>query len=189
MTRSCTSCGLTPSEARLAFRHVCGLTPSKARLALRRAFGAPLVVLVLPLLLVVAGCGGFGGRLEPVEDEEIVALAIRMDDFYRSLENRTLDTLATFEDRRLRSYFADDTAFSDYYASLASQVRRALLRHGKVENATVLDFSLEEGDHALVRVQLRGRHQRQLRFWSVELDRTDSWRRLSGRWFLVPEDL
>ena len=141
------------------------------------------------LLLATQGCGGFRSRLEPVEDEQIVALAVRLDDFYRSLENRTLDTLATFEDRRLRSYFADDTAFSDYYASLASQVRRALVRHGRVEEVQVVEFSLADGDHALVRVHLRGSHQRQLRFWSVDLDRTDSWRRLSGRWFLVPEDL
>ena len=151
-----------------------------------RVLGAGLLA-----LLVSQGCFGFGfrPRLEPVNDEQILALATRLDEFYRLLENRTLDTLATFEDRRLRSYFADDTAFSDYYASLASQVRRALMRYGRVDDVQVVEFSLKEADHALVRVQLVGRHQRQLRFWRVELSRTDSWRRLSGRWFLVPEDL
>ena len=154
---------------------------------LRRVVGA---CLVLGLVLTAAsGCGGIRGRQEPVNDEQILALARRLDEFYRSLENRTLDTLATFEDRRLRAYFADDIAFSDYYASLAAQVRRALLRYGRVDDVQVVEFSLKEDDHALVQIQLSGKHQRQLHFWRVELERTDSWRRLSGRWFLVPEDL
>lgn len=152
----------------------------------RARVAAPLLVLLCGL----SACAWSGGpERETVTEEEILAFAERIEIFYRSLEETPLDALLTYEDEGLRTHFRDDAAFADYYASLADQVRSASLRNGQAERVEVREFRFDGPDLATVDVALLGRHQRGLRFWEIELHRTDTWRLEDGTWILAPEKL
>ena len=133
----------------------------------------------------------FGGEaeLEPVDDGAVLRFAARIEAFYRGLEAIPLDVLITYENPELREHFVDEVAFGDYYASLAYQVRRSQLRNSQIERFEIRDFHFESDDVARVELILVGRHQRTLRFWELELARTDTWRRVEGSWVLSPEKL
>ena len=151
-----------------------------------RLFGGVL------LLLLLGACTWMGGgsvQLEPVDDIGILAFAERAGSFYALLENEPLDALVTFEDEDLRTYFAEDRDFTDYYATLANRVRKAQFRYSKPDQVVIQEFRLE-GDHtAFVDVVLVGRHQRSLIFWDLEVVLTDVWRHRSGAWFISPGKL
>jgi hypothetical protein len=38
-------------------------------------------------------------------------------------------------------------------------------------------------------VVLTGKHERELRFWDIDVERRDIWRRIDGVWVIVPEKL
>ncbi len=145
---------------------------------------------VLPL--VVCACvwpGGQGAQLEPVDDAEVVAFAERISAFYERLENKRLDSLLTFEDPQLRSFFRGDREFSDYYASLAAQVREASFRNARTDRVVVREFRFEGDSVAYVDLMLVGKHLRALRPWEIQIERTDVWRRVGGIWTLSPDKL
>ena len=119
----------------------------------------------------------------------MVAFAERIEVFYRSLEDIPLDAEMTYQDEDLRAHFRDETSFADYYASLADQVRRASLRNGRAHRVEIREFRFEGPELARVDVSLYGRHLRGLRFWQIELERTDTWLLEEGAWLLSPEKL
>lgn len=142
------------------------------------------------LLALLAACAWSDGPArEPVSEDDIVAFAERIEIFYRSLEETPLDAILTYQDEALRSHFRDDSEFADYYASLADEVRRAFLRNGQADRVEIREFRFEGPELAFVDVALLGRHQRGLRFWEIELRRTDTWRLEGGTWILAPEKL
>ena len=124
-----------------------------------------------------------------MEDEPVLAFASRIGPFYARLERTRLDALSTFEDVELRRFFADERDFMDYYASLAAQVRAAHFRRSQPLEVEIREFHFPQGGQALVDVRLSGRHERALRFWSIEILRTDTWERVDGTWFLSPGKL
>jgi hypothetical protein len=68
-------------------------------------------------------------------------------------------------------------------------VRSATLRDGRIERFQIPEFRLLDPDHAVVELQLIGHHQRELRFWEIELPRTDAWQRVQGTWTVTPAKL
>jgi hypothetical protein len=146
----------------------------------------------LSLLLLSACFFGTSGPLPELEagQAELAArLAARLERFYGSLEGIPLDARSTYEMPELREYFTGPPAFADYYASISNQARDASLRGVTAERVQVREFHFDGADSASVRVAIVGRHQRRLRFWRIELLRTDTWRRLDGVWLLVPDKL
>ena len=144
----------------------------------------------LLLSLLVAGCGFWGGgAIQGVDDAAAVAFARRIEVFYAALEDVPVAALWTYESPELHGYFTGRPAFDDYFASLATQVRSATLRDGRVERFEITEFRLLDPDHAVVELQLVGRHERELRFWEIELPRTDTWERVRGTWTLRPDRL
>ncbi len=149
------------------------------------------------LAIVVASAAWLGlacasdpaGSAARVADPEIGAFAVRISAFYRALERRPLDSAATFDDPRLHAYFATPAEFSDYYASLANQVRDANLRLGRAESVRVREFRFDEPGVARVFVELSGQRGRRVVFKGASLQRTDVWRRRDGVWVLTPEKL
>jgi hypothetical protein len=151
---------------------------------------APRVWLALGALLLAAGClGGGEGQVERVSEGEVLELVDRLDRFYDTLEGRSLDAVDTYDDARLRAYFRSDQEFSDYYASLASQVRGASFRHARASRVRIRAFQLPDPDTAVVRITLQGQHLRALRFWTLEVDRIDTWRHTASGWIVAPEKL
>jgi hypothetical protein len=147
------------------------------------------VSVVLPLLL--AACGLFDVTRVPasVEDVEAVRFAERIQGFYGALENVPIDSLMTYENRELRAYFENDRAFSDYYASLAGELRDADFRNGRAERVVIDEFRFEGPGEASVDLTLVGRHMRELRFWERKVRRTDRWRQVEGVWLVSPSKL
>ncbi len=139
--------------------------------------------------LVLTGCflGGHVESFETVDDERVLGFAERIQGFYAGLEAAPLDALVTFDSSELRGYFRTDQNFSDYYASLAAQVRSGSFRGSTASRILVDDFSFPSRDLAHVEVTFVGRHMRVLRFWEIQVHRMDAWQYLDGNWYLTPE--
>ena len=86
----------------------------------------------------------------------------------------------------LRSFFASEDEFAAYYASLASQLRRAQFRNCVLDRVSIVEFRFEGDDVAQVDLMLFGRHERALRFGELELERHDVWQRRDGNWLVTP---
>jgi hypothetical protein len=142
-------------------------------------------------LLLASACiwGGDPGHAERVDATEVLELVARMEAFYAALERRSLDAVETFNDQALRAYFESEQQFSDYYASLASQVRDARFRLAVADRVWVRTFRFPDPDTALVQITLKGRHMRGLRFWDLEVSRVDTWRHTSAGWMISPDKL
>lgn len=133
----------------------------------------------------------WGGSTEPnpieaVHDPAILQFTARIERFYEGLVGRPLDVRATYDDLHLRSFFADTESFSDYYAALATELRRAGFRHSRPTRVEILEFHFEGPGRAIVHVRLTGRHLRTLRFWNVDVERADTWERLGATWMVSP---
>ncbi len=145
---------------------------------------------ILPLVACACIWPGSGkDPLEPVDERDIVAFAERISAFYGRLEKLPLNSLLAFEDAELRSYFEGDREFSDYFASVAAQVREASLRNTTADRVLIREFRFADEDLAEVDITLEGRHKRGLRRGLIELQRTDTWRRVGGIWSLSPDKL
>ena len=152
-------------------------------------------------LLAAAACAVallacFGGGTKtpeaakpPVSDEDALQFALRAERFYRALEGVPLAATITFYNRDLHQYFPNPAAFSDYYSALATVARENTLRDGLARSVRIREFHFAGPDQAIVDVVLIGKHERELRFWDIELDRRDVWRRIDGVWLIVPEKL
>ena len=147
---------------------------------------------LLPLgILALGACGLFGEplQLEPVSSHRVLEFAERVEAFYGALEDTPLDAFVTFEDPELRAFFQDGREFSDYYASLAAQIRLSHFRRSRASRILVNDFVFPEETSAIVELTIVGQHERILRFWEIEIFRTDSWHRVDGVWYLTPDKL
>lgn len=171
---------------------------------------------VAAVALAAAGCGGvswlrvpwFGGGDEerpappPVSspipapapvpvlsDQAALGFHDRAQAFYERLMLRRFNTLATYEDDFLRSYFQTPDAYSDYYAKLAQDLSEARFEKNRPLQAEVQEFSLESDGRARVRYRLVGDNSRPLRFWETSLERVDIWEQSNGRWWIVPGKL
>jgi hypothetical protein len=132
---------------------------------------------------------GLGAAVPAVDDAAAASFAHRIETFYAALENVPVAAIWTYESPELHGYFTGRSAFDDYFASLAMQVRRATLRDGLVERFEIAEFRMLDADHAVVDLHLIGRHERELRFWEIELPRTDTWERVRGVWTVKPDRL
>jgi hypothetical protein len=148
-----------------------------------RGSGAALL-LALPLW----ACG-IGAAVPAVDDDPAANFARRIQTFYAALEDVPVTAIWTYESPELHGYFTGRSAFDDYFASLAMQVREATLRDGLVDRFEISEFRMLDADHAVVDLHLVGRHERELRFWEVELPRTDTWERVRGVWTVKPDRL
>jgi hypothetical protein len=145
---------------------------------------------LLLLICSASACGGIArGPAPAVDDDEAVAFSRRIEAFYSALEDVAVASIWTYDSPELHGYFTSRPAFDDYFASLATQVRRATLRDGRVERIEIREFRLTDPDHASVDLELIGRHERELRFWEIELPRTDTWVRVRGTWTVRPDRL
>jgi len=149
----------------------------------------------LAVLCVVGLLGCFGGSAPtaasapPVSDEEAARFAARVQQFYAMLEGVSLPALMTFENPKLRGYFSSSAAYADYYSALATLARQNTLRDGQAQSVRVREFHFDGPEQAVVDVILTGKHERELRFWDIDLERRDVWRRVDGVWVIVPEKL
>lgn len=141
------------------------------------------------LLAAAMACasGSGGGYAERVGRADVEAFARRIDRFYGSIAQRPLDAYLTFQDPALRGYFGTEQEFSDYYASLANQIRRAHFQRAQAQEVRIEEFRFDAPDEARVDVVLLGRHERALRFWQIEVRRTDRWLHNGQVWVLAPE--
>lgn len=109
--------------------------------------------------------------------------------FYTRIINRRFNSIATFHDPALRELLGSPEAFADYFAALTDALTVA---HFEALRPTRLDLDqidVLEPDVVLVTVRYQGRNSLPLRWWAVELVRTDRWERSDGRWWIIPGKL
>jgi hypothetical protein len=127
--------------------------------------------------------------LVPGSDQSALSLQERADSFYTRLSQRRFNTLATYNDPLLRSYFETQEGYSDYYARLAQDLTDAHFEKNRPLEAEVQEFAMETPTRARVRVRLVGKNSRPFRFWSTSIEREDVWEQSGGRWWVVPGKL
>jgi hypothetical protein len=145
-------------------------------------------------LAQLLGCFGSGAAptaasAPAVSDEEAARFAARVEQFYDMLEGVSLPALMTFENPKLRGYFSSASAYADYYSALATLARQNTLRDGQAQSVRIREFRFDGPEQAVVDVIVTGKHERELRFWDIDLERRDIWRRIDGVWVIVPEKL
>ena len=145
-------------------------------------------------LLIVLLLGCFGGGSAPVSSPEVDVMDVarfseRIESFYSVFENTPIDAVMTFENPALRTFFGSESAYMDYYSSLANQVRRQNIMNTRPRKVIVSEFHFDGPDEAVVEVILTGPYQRRLWLWDIEVKRVDTWKRLDGVWLLTPDKL
>ncbi len=109
--------------------------------------------------------------------------------FYTRIINRRFNSIATFHDPALRELFASPEAFADYFAAFADALSVAHFEALRPTAAKLEKVSVLDPDAVLVTIRFRGQNSLPLRWWSVELARTDRWERSEGRWWIIPGKL
>lgn len=120
----------------------------------------------------------YGGEVEPLARV-----------FYTRLINRRFNSIATFHDPALRELFATPEAFADYFAAMADALSVAHFEALRPTSARLERIDVLESDAVLVTVRFRGQNSLPLRWWSVDLVRTDRWEKSDGRWWIIPGKL
>jgi len=152
---------------------------------------AGMLGLSLALVLVAPGCtqvrdpgaGAARAAMQAPEAEVLRRLAVV---FYERLVNRRVDSIATFQDPALREFFQSPEAFADYYADL---VEALTVNNFEAKRPTKIELiGLEREGMGQVRLRLRftGENGLPLRFWRTSVVRQDQWRRVGGRWWIIP---
>jgi hypothetical protein len=109
--------------------------------------------------------------------------------FYTRIINRRFNSIATFHDPALRELFGSPEAFADYFAALADALIVAHFEALRPTSAKLEQIDVLEADSVLVTIRYRGQNSLPLRWWSVELARTDRWERSDGQWWIIPGKL
>jgi hypothetical protein len=109
--------------------------------------------------------------------------------FYTRTINRRFNSIATFHDPALRELFGSPEAFADYFAAFADALQVAHFEALRPTQAFLERIDVLEPDAVLVTVRFRGENSLPLRWWSVELARTDRWELSDGRWWIIPGKL
>lgn len=125
-------------------------------------------------------------EVEVVESGEVQDFYARASEFYRRLEGRRFNSVASFRDAGLREYFEDEQSFTDYYADLADDLAVAHFQRSVPVGTAVDEFLVDGPGRARVKVKVIGRDGRPLRFWATAVEREDRWERRAGRWLLTP---
>jgi hypothetical protein len=142
------------------------------------------------------------------------ALTLLAKDFYRRIANRRFNSIATYQDPSLREFFRTEQAWSDYYADLVQKLESAYFEAVRPTRVEVLSIEFEERDPeelkgaegepgkpdpllatlepqltALIDVRFTGENGQPLRWWTTSIVRKDRWKRIDGRWWIVPGKL
>ena len=125
-------------------------------------------------------------RLDRVEAPGVLDFYERATAFYRRLEGRRFNSIATFRDAGLREYFRGEESFSDYYADLAEALVEANFERSKPIHTEIAEFLVDGPGQARVRVLLRGENALPLRWWETGAAREDRWVRSAGQWWIQP---
>jgi hypothetical protein len=138
--------------------------------------------------------GGDGGparmsEVEVVNSGDVADFYARAAEFYRRLEGRRFNSVASFRDAGLREYFGTEQSFSDYYADLADDLATANFERSVPLQTEVDEFLVDAPGRARVKIRIVGEDGRPLRFWATSLQREDRWERRDGRWWIVPGHL
>jgi hypothetical protein len=156
---------------------------------------ASLVPLWISLAFLPAlGCvgpfgGGSGDRQEVVQDPRVLEFADRIQAFYGSIQQIPLDVRITYDNSKLRSFFANEADFATYYAQLAGELRRAQFRNATLQRVLIREFRFDGEGVAKVDLMLFGRHERALRLGELQLARSDVWQLRDGSWLVTPDKL
>jgi hypothetical protein len=148
------------------------------------------------LLFALGASGCLGGEpevppdpalgIELVEDPAVIDFYARAEAFYDRLARRRFDSVETFQDELLRGYFANEEAYSDYYADLAAALVAANVAQSRPIRLSVLELRLEGPGRGRVQAEIVGEDGRPLRPGTVSLQRVDRWERIDGVWRIVP---
>ena len=125
-------------------------------------------------------------EVEVVDSSEVADFYARATEFYRRLEGRRFNSVASFRDAGLREYFGSDQSFSDYYADLADDLATASFERSVPLQTEVQEFLVDAPGRARVKIRIVGEDGRPLRFWATAMQREDRWERRDGRWWIVP---
>jgi hypothetical protein len=125
-------------------------------------------------------------EVEVVESSEVTDFYTRASEFYRRLEGRRFNSIASFRDAGLREYFGTDQSFVDYYATLADELSTASFERSVPLHTDVQEFLVDAPGRARVKVRIVGEDGRPLRFWATSVEREDRWERRDGRWWILP---
>jgi hypothetical protein len=169
----------------------------RARFALALVCAAALGGCARPSWLPTLTLPSFGGdgpapdagrvsEVEVVESADVTEFYARATEFYQRLEGRRFNSIASFRDAGLRTYFENEQSFTDYYADLADDLAVAHFQRSVPLATRVDEFAVDGPGRARVSVRIGGRDGRPLRFWSTSLHRKDRWERRGGRWWIVP---
>jgi hypothetical protein len=127
--------------------------------------------------------------VEVVETEGVAEFYERAQTFYDQLTLRRFNTVATFQDEKLRGYFRTEQTYTDYYADLARALADAHFEKNRPLAAEVQEFVFDGPGRAHAVVDIKGDNGLPLRFWDVLLRREDRWERIDGDWWVVPGKL
>ena len=149
------------------------------------------LALLLSLLVGVEGCarlrdpGADAAReaMQAPEAEVFRRLAIV---FYERLTNRRVDSIATFKDPALREFFQSPEAFADYYADLVQALTAKHFEAKRPEKIELIGLEREGMGQVRLRLRFTGQNGLPLRFWKTSVVREDQWRRMGGRWWIIP---
>lgn len=150
--------------------------------------------LVLALFgAIVLSCGssslrdpGAAAARAAMEAPEAEVLRRLATVFYGRLTNRRVDSIATFKDPALREFFRSAAAFADYYADLVQALTSHHFKGGRATKVELIGLSRGEPGEIGLRLRFTGRNGLPLRFWRTSVVREDQWRRMDGRWWIIP---
>jgi hypothetical protein len=109
--------------------------------------------------------------------------------FYGRIGSRRFNSISTFHDPALRELFATPEAFADYFAALADALTEAHFEALRPTAVELEQLEVIEPSVVLVKVRYHGENSLPLRWWSVDLSRTDRWERSGDRWWIIPGKL
>jgi hypothetical protein len=145
----------------------------------------------MPVVSLPSLGGGSDGparssEVEVVNSSEVTDFYARASEFYRRLEGRRFNSIASFRDAGLREYFGTDQSFVDYYADLADDLSTASFERSVPLHTDVEEFLVDAPGRARVKVRIVGEDGRPMRFWATSVEREDRWERREGRWWIIP---
>ena len=125
-------------------------------------------------------------EIEIANSNEVTDFYARASEFYRRLEGRRFNSIASFRDAGLREYFGSEASFVDYYADLADDLSTAWFERSVPLHTDVQEFLVDAPGRARVKIRIVGEDGRPLRFWATSVRREDRWERREGRWWIIP---
>jgi len=123
---------------------------------------------------------------ENLSEEARGSLISLSEIFYERVSSRRFNSRATFEDPSMRQFFPTVAAYSDYYAALVDALDQANIRVNRPTEIELLGIDVDPSGSLRLSLRFIGRNDLPLRWWNAVMLRTDEWRWLDGRWWVVP---